>query len=110
MLSKTDEFWTPDQFKEFISLIEKDEFIFKVFYTTDDLTGMHLGEILAFQWKYLDKFRREINVYKALTYINQEYIITAPKTKNSVRCISINSKLITLLDEWRQHRRKFLMN
>lgn len=30
------------------------------------------------------------------------YITTAPKTKNSVRRKSINSKLITLLDEWRQ--------
>ncbi|MCY9028888.1 tyrosine-type recombinase/integrase [Bacillus inaquosorum] len=106
VVKKQMKFWTPDQFKEFISLIEKDEFIFKVFYTTDYLTGMRLGEILALQWKDLDKFRREINVYKALTYINQEYIITPPKTKNSVRRISINSKLITLLDEWRQHQKE----
>ncbi|MEC1394117.1 tyrosine-type recombinase/integrase [Bacillus velezensis] len=71
VVNKQMKFWTPDQFKVFISLIEKDEFIFKVFYTTDYLTGMRLGEILALQWKDIDKFRREINVYKALTYINQ---------------------------------------
>lgn len=52
---------------------------------------MRLGEILALKWKDLDNFRREINVYKAITYINQEYIITPPKTKNSIRRISINS-------------------
>ncbi len=31
VVKKQMKFWTPDQFKEFISLIEKDEFIFKVF-------------------------------------------------------------------------------
>ncbi|MEI4452092.1 site-specific integrase [Bacillus velezensis] len=106
IVKKQMKFWTPDQFKEFINLISNNEFIFKVFYTTDYLTGMRLGEILALQWKDLDNARREINVYKAITYINQEYIITSPKTKNSIRRISINSKLIALLDQWKQKQKE----
>ncbi|UJL47082.1 site-specific integrase [Virgibacillus sp. NKC19-16] len=96
-------FWTPDQFKEFISLInDEEEFLFKAYYTTGYLTGMRCGEMLALNWNDIDEYRREINVYKSLTYIDKEIVITEPKTKNSIRRISINSKLLALLKTWRK--------
>lgn len=99
-------FWTPDQFKEFISLIdEEDEFLFKTYYTTAYFTGMRCGELLALTWKEIDGFRREINVYKSLAYINSEIVITEPKTKNSIRRISINTKLFDLLKKWKEKQK-----
>ncbi|MEY8749646.1 tyrosine-type recombinase/integrase [Alkalicoccobacillus gibsonii] len=96
-------FWTPDQFKEFISLIdEENEFLFKTYYTVAYFTGMRCGELLAINWKDIDEFRQEINVYKSLAYFNKEIYITKPKTKNSVRRISINSKLLELLLTWKE--------
>ncbi|MCT1577315.1 tyrosine-type recombinase/integrase [Oceanobacillus kimchii] len=97
-------FWTPEQFKLFIQLIDKDEYMFKVFYTFAYFTGMRCGEILALTWNDIDKFRKEVNIYKSLTYINKEIIITKPKTKNSIRRISINSKLIELLQDWKREQ------
>ncbi|WP_017795716.1 tyrosine-type recombinase/integrase [Oceanobacillus kimchii] len=102
--NKQMKFWTPEQFKLFIQLINKDEYMFKVFYTFAYFTGMRCGEILALTWNDIDEFRKEINVYKSLTYINREIIITKPKTKNSIRRISINSKLIELLHDWKQEQ------
>lgn len=73
-------FWTPNQFKEFISLIDDEkEFLFKVYYTTAYFTGMRCGELLALNWNDIDTFRQEINVYKSLTYIKKEVIINEPK-------------------------------
>lgn len=95
-------FWTPEQFKEFLSLIDEEkEFLFKVYYTTAYFTGMRCGELLALNWNDIDTFRQEINVYKSLTYIKKQVIITEPKTKNSIRRISINAKLLALLQEWK---------
>ncbi|WP_144559676.1 tyrosine-type recombinase/integrase [Shouchella miscanthi] len=95
-------FWTPDQFKEFISLIDEDDFLFKVFYTFAYLTGMRCGEMLALNWNDIDRYKREINVHKSLNYLNGEVVITEPKTKNSIRRVSVNKKLIDLLDLWRE--------
>lgn len=97
-------FWTPEQFKVFTQLINKDEYMFKVFYTFAYFTGMRCGEILALTWNDIDEFRKEVNVYKSLTYINKEISITKPKTKNSIRRISINSKLIELLHDWKREQ------
>lgn len=97
-------FWTPDQFKVFIKLIDDDDFLFKTFYTAAYLTGMRCGELLALTWKDLDKFKREINIYKSLNYLDGEIVITPPKTKNSIRRISINRKLIDLLEQWKERQ------
>ncbi|QDI92481.1 site-specific integrase [Salicibibacter halophilus] len=95
-------FWTPDQFKTFIGLIKDDEFLFKTFYSLAYLTGMRTGEMLALKWNDISTFNREINVYKTLTYIERETIITEPKTKNAIRRININQKLLQLLFEWKE--------
>ncbi|MBM7634437.1 site-specific integrase [Geomicrobium sediminis] len=102
--NKKMKFWTPDQFKQFINLIDEEEFLFKTFYTFSYFTGMRCGEILALNWNDIDNFRGEVNVYKSLTYINKEVIITRPKTSNSIRRISINSKLFNLLESWKERQ------
>ncbi|MEK5132966.1 site-specific integrase [Bacillus sp. FSL W8-0645] len=107
LFKKQMKFWTPEQFKLFTQLIDnEEEFIFKAFYTTSYLTGMRCGEMLALNWDDLDKSRKEINVYKSLSFIKGEYKITTPKTKNSIRRISINSKLIELLFQWKEKQRE----
>ncbi|TWK89401.1 putative prophage phiRv2 integrase [Bacillus paralicheniformis] len=56
----------------------------------------------ALQWKDIDRILMEIDVRKSATYLNKEFIVTLPKTKNSIRRISINRKLFSLLDYWRE--------
>ncbi|MCY8989817.1 tyrosine-type recombinase/integrase [Bacillus atrophaeus] len=102
-------FWIPEQFKAFIKLIDQnEEYLFKVFYTVAYFTGMRCGEMLALTWNDIDSVRKEINVYKSLSFIKGEYKITAPKTKNSHRRISINSKLFDILLEWKEKQRVVL--
>ncbi|MFK3937952.1 tyrosine-type recombinase/integrase [Alkalihalobacillus sp. NPDC078783] len=100
--TKQMKFWTPEQFKLFLSLIKEEDFLFKAFYSTAFLTGMRCGEMLALNWNDIDTYRREINVYKALSYNRSQLVISEPKTRSSIRRISINNKLLLLLDEWKQ--------
>ncbi|MCY8413441.1 tyrosine-type recombinase/integrase [Bacillus spizizenii] len=102
-------FWTPEQFKAFIKLIDKnEEQLFKIFYTVAYFTGMRCGELLALTWNDIDSVRKEINVYKSLSFIKGEYKITPPKTKNSNRRISINTKLLEMLLEWKEKQKDIL--
>ena len=99
--TKQMKFWTPEEFKLFLSLIKEEDFLFKVFYSTAFLTGMRCGEMLALNWKDIDSYRREINVYKSLSYNRGQIVIAEPKTNSSIRRISVNNKLLLLLDEWK---------
>ncbi|GAJ99562.1 tyrosine-type recombinase/integrase [Geomicrobium sp. JCM 19055] len=99
-------FWTPDQFKDFISFIDEKEFLFKTFYTFAYLTGMRCGEMLALTWVDIDKYKSEVDVYKSLTYLNKEIIITRPKTKKRHKTYQHQQKkLIKLLDEWKEKQK-----
>ncbi|MDR4994440.1 site-specific integrase [Bacillus altitudinis] len=99
-------FWTPQEFREFLKLIPKDQLLFKTFYTTAYLTGMRCGEMLGLKWIDIDRYKKEIDVNKASTFINGEHVLIEPKTKTSIRRISINSKLLSLLDQWRHEQEK----
>ncbi|WHH56730.1 tyrosine-type recombinase/integrase [Bacillus paralicheniformis] len=95
-------FWRPEELKKFINLIPDDQVIFKTFYALAFFTGMRCGEMSALQWKDIDRILMEIDVRKSATYLNKEFIVTLPKTKNSIRRIRINRKLFSLLDYWRE--------
>jgi len=64
-------FWRPEEFKKFINLIPNDQVIFKTFYALAFFTGMRCGEMLALQWKDIDRILMEIDVRKSATYLNK---------------------------------------
>ncbi|QOH65214.1 site-specific integrase [Bacillus amyloliquefaciens] len=99
-------FWRPEEFKEFINLIPKDQVMFRTFYTLAFLTGLRSGEMLALQWNDIDKILKEIDVRKSCTWVKGEFIVTVPKTKNSIRRISVNEKLLKLLEYWKTQQKK----
>lgn len=59
------------------------------FYYLEITTGLRLGEILALEWSDLNKERKTITVNKQVQRINGELVTTIPKTKASIREISI---------------------
>ncbi|WP_246215514.1 tyrosine-type recombinase/integrase [Listeria valentina] len=103
-------FWTPLEFKQFINSLKDNEYIYKVFYTTAYLTGMRSGEMLALKWEDIDFLRNEIHVNKTLSRVNKENIITSPKSSTSNRYITINSKLSSLLQEWKNYQSNLLQS
>ncbi|WP_300529062.1 site-specific integrase [Peptacetobacter sp.] len=57
-------------------------------------TGMRIGEALALQWEDIDFKEKIIHIKHNLVYKNkQEYRLTTPKTKKSIRDIYFNAEV-----------------
>ena len=99
-------YWTYEEFKKFISVVD-DEFynlIFSFLY----FTGLRLGECIALNWQDINFEKGELRVNKTLTnkVYNKTFIITAPKTNNSIRFIELDDNLLRRLKEHYDREKK----
>jgi integrase len=69
------------------------------FYYLELTTGLRLGEICALTWKDFDEKNKTISVNKTVTRIHGENIVSPPKTKSSIRTISLCDECVKLLME-----------
>lgn len=65
-------------------------------------TGMRRGEILALKWSDLNFSTGELRIERQVYIIKTEVIISAPKTKASVRTVILPESLVKLLAEYRK--------
>ena len=101
-------YWTIEEFKQFISLFTKEEYHYQLLFTILYLTGLRLGEALALTWNDIDLLGNKIEVTKNI-YVNKGIsYITNTKTKAGTRDIIINQKLSDELNNWRKEQRKLL--
>lgn len=80
-------FWTMEDFKQFISCV--DEQLAYTIFMTLYYTGVRLGELLALTLSDLDLSNGFIDINKSMQRIDKKYVITPPKTRKSIRKISI---------------------
>ena len=104
--TKIDNYWTYDEFKEFIKNVD-DEYYYLVFNFLY-FTGCRVGEMIALTWNDIDFKNKTININKTLNNKigNGSFIITSPKTKNSVRTIDLTDNLIMLLKKHYDNEKK----
>lgn len=99
-------FWTYDEFKKFISVIDNRYYyiIFNFFY----YTGLRIGEICALNWNDINFERRTLRVNKTLSnkVDDFDYIITSPKTNNSIRFVDLDDNLLKLLNEHKNNEKQ----
>ncbi|EMF0535483.1 site-specific integrase [Enterococcus hirae] len=103
------DFWTLEEFKLFISHIDKTKPYLKLFYQVAFFSGMRAGEMIALTWEDIDFYHNKIRVNKSAKLINGSYVTTEPKTKNSIRYITMNNKIISLLKQWKDMQPDFLV-
>ena len=87
-------FFTPDEFKKFISV--ENDLRYKVAYEILYYCGTRRGELLGLPWKYVDFEKHEISIKQNLVKDftgNNDFLITSPKTKSSIRTIPMASIL-----------------
>lgn len=91
------QFWEPDQFELFIKVVDDQEM--KAFFTFLFWMGTRRGETLALQWKDIDFNTNTVSIHKTTTrrVEGRIWAITTPKTKNSIRNITMPEVVINEL-------------
>lgn len=104
--NKTVEILSEDEIKTIKTYIKNTEF--ELLILLDLATGLRLGELLALDWncidldkKYLKVERsvKEVYIYDNETTKHIETIFQAPKTKQSIRSVSIPENIIKMLEK-----------
>lgn len=106
---KHDNFYTKDELKKFLD-VAKDTSLKK--YTLFRLlafSGMRIGECLALTWHDLNYKNNTIAINKTLATTEKGFEIQTPKTKASIREISLDNETIQILKSWQLEQRKQLL-
>lgn len=84
-------FYTPEEFKKFISCEHDLEYItlFKTLY----FCGLRLGEITALTWDDIDFEKKTLSITKAISRVDGEYVKSRPKTQTSIRTLPMPNSL-----------------
>jgi integrase len=93
------EFWTKQEFKEFLTSMDKKpeaRMAFLILYWT----GMRIGELLALTYEDIDFEKRTITINKSFQRIKGKDMITPPKTPKSNRKVTIPAFLVKELEEY----------
>ena len=102
------QFWTVEEFQQFLTLFEPEEYNIKLLFTVLFFTGLRLGEALALTWKDIDFSSNTIHITKSI-YVNKGIShISTTKTKAGTRRIIINKKLSQELQHWQQQQKHLL--
>ncbi len=87
------EFWSYEQIHTFLDLSEgtRNHIAFQI----DISTRMRRGELLALEWDQVDLDNKIIHVLYTLSYLKDKgYYLSKPKTKSSIRKITISDDLV----------------
>lgn len=101
-------YYTPEQFKQFDSLFEEDEYSFQLLYRVLMYTGVRIGEALALTWEQINLDEKYIDVKYSAYYRNGKVHIGTVKTSQSNRRIYIHSGFAEELREWKVKQSEFL--
>lgn len=102
------QFWTVEEFQQFLTLFETEEYNVKLLFTVLFFTGVRLGEALALTWQDIDFSSNTIHITKSI-YVNKGIShISTTKTKAGTRRIIINKKLSQELQHWQQQQKHLL--
>jgi integrase len=84
-----------------LNCLAKEKIMWRVLIKIAITTGLRRGELLGLEWKHIDLDKGTIQVKQTISYANQEYIIKEPKTKNSVRTVTIPESIIPEIKKYK---------
>ncbi|MFU1991982.1 site-specific integrase [Priestia megaterium] len=84
-----------------MNCLQKEEIMWNIMIKIAITTGLRRGELLGLEWKHVNLEKGILQVKQAVTYVNKKHIIREPKTKNSIRTVTLPEALI---DELRKYK------
>lgn len=103
IIKKLPNFYDKEELKQFFSALEKEDnaknlALFRLL----AFTGARIGEILALEWSDIDFNGNSLSINKTLTRgLNNRLMVDVPKTRSSVRTISIDKTTLQVLRLWK---------
>lgn len=97
--AETMNFWTLDEFQEFIPFVS-DKPQSKMMFSLMFWSGMRVGELLALTENDFDRDNLTVSVNKSYTRLRKKDIISKPKTPKSKRLIALPEFLFDYLEEY----------
>ena len=107
-INEEDLYYTKEELIEFLKLVEDDIMYYAIFRILA-FTGIRKGELMALQYKDIDFKNKTLSVNKTVAYgMKQRVLIQEPKTKKSLRVISLDDNTIKAIKRWQLEQRKEL--
>lgn len=98
-------YYNSDELQQFLSFTEYNPLYHAIFRTLA-FTGFRRGELMVLTWNDVDFNKQTISVNKTFARgTNYKMVIQEPKTKSSLRTISIDDKTASILKAWRTYQR-----
>ncbi|BAH41687.1 hypothetical protein BBR47_07100 [Brevibacillus brevis NBRC 100599] len=98
---KESEVYDENEIQLLFHALESEPYHWKMMITLALTTGLRRGELVVLEWKYVDLEAGTIHVKQSITnFINGEPIIKEPKTKKSIRKISLSDGVLSKLKEY----------
>ena len=103
---KIDNVLNLQQARILISILQREYSVFNTIIELLLLTGMRSGECLGLRWSSIDFENKTIFIDKTLSYSNNMWYLSSPKTMRSTRTISIDDNAIKLLRKHQEEQNK----
>ena len=107
-----DKYYSKEELKKFLTLVDNENDIkLTAMFRVLAFTGIRKGELQALNWDDIDFTNNTININKTLALnTEKKVVVQTPKSKSSVRNISIDDQTANILKRWKiNQRERFLM-
>ncbi len=103
-------FYNKEQLKIFLEILkEHAPYQMYVVFRVLAFTGMRKGELAALKWSDVDFINGTISIKRTVAFDeNGKYHIQSPKTRKSIRTISVDDTTLNALKTWKNELRKEL--
>lgn len=106
-LKKEMDFYTYEEYLQFDSVIDNFEYhtLFEILY----FIGLRQGELQALTWNDIDFKKKEIKINKTLTtkLKGEDWTVSTPKTKNSIRTLPMTERVYNDLKTMLNNAKKY---
>ncbi|MFC0233947.1 tyrosine-type recombinase/integrase [Vagococcus entomophilus] len=101
-------FYSKEELQEFMEIVKaNNNYKHYAYFRVLAFTGMRKSELLATQWSDIDLFNKTISIGKTIAMDEHgDVVLQSPKTKNSLRSISLDDITIKILSSWRMKQRE----
>ena len=102
-------YYNKDELKKFLATAKDTDLKKYTLFRLLAYSGLRVGECLALTWHDLDYKNNTIAINKTYAKTNNGIKIQTPKTKASIRKVSLDVETIQVLKEWQLNQRKQLL-